>query len=457
MLMWDAERQQQFPLRNNQKVMATPSNQVQNGPATPVYILRGHGGPVHALNIFHQNLRLVSGDANGWVVIWDLVTKRPIIVWKAHEGAVLEVKGFTDENGITELYTHGRDHKLCVWKIRPEDEKHLDKTLPVDVTESNSAEQRTQPWLLHSLPVNALNFCAFSMTTIYDTDASSEKSQKEAHSIPKTTLFAVPNALDSGGVDIFHLPSERRLSTIPSDPANKTGMVMAVNIFVASNDLYVASAYEDGHVMVSVHRGPITAADFELSNIAANPWKWERIYACRPHSQPVLSIDVSPTLDYFISSSADALIIKNPIPGPATIGDVPIVNYKEETPLKTVNTKHSGQQGLKLRDDGKIFATAGWDSRVRVYSGKTLKEVAVLKWHKDGCYCVAFGEITGLSSSRRGDQEADRTQGNDEEQLAQSSDYSLAAVQSQRNQKIQQTHWLAAGSKDGKISLWDIY
>jgi len=301
------------------------------------------------------------------------------------------------------------------------------------------------------------------MTSIHTAGiSSSEHTQTEQSSTPRNILFAVPNALDSGGIDIFHLPSELRLSTIPSDPAVKTGMVMAVNIFVASSgDIYVASAYEDGHVMVYVHKGPLTVTSFERGNIVSNPWKWERLYASRPHSQPVLSIDVSPRRDCFISSSADALIIKHPVPGPGTIGDVPIINYKEESPLKTMNTKHSGQQGLRIRSDGKIFATAGWDSRVRVYSGATLKELAVLKWHKDGCYSVAFGEVDPVSrqaspvkaESREMGKETEGNQG----QLVQRADLSLAAVQNQRSMKIQQTHWLAAGSKDGKISLWDIY
>ena len=41
------------------------------------------------------------------------------------------------------------------------DEGFLDKTLPVDVKEGETAQN--QPWMLHSLPVNALNFCAFDM------------------------------------------------------------------------------------------------------------------------------------------------------------------------------------------------------------------------------------------------------------------------------------------------------
>ncbi|KAJ5636300.1 uncharacterized protein N7484_009613 [Penicillium longicatenatum] len=443
--------------------MATPSNKVPNGPATPVYILRGHGAPIHALDIFSQNLRLVSGDANGWIVIWDLVSKRPVTVWKAHEGAVLEVKGYNYGVKGTEIYTHGRDHKLCVWKIRAEDEDFLDKTLPVDAAEADPAKKGAQPWLLHSLPVNALNFCAFSMTYIHTVDpSSSEHVQTGEPSTLRNILFAVPNALDSGGIDIFHLPSELRLSTIPSDPAVKTGMVMAVNIFVASSgDIYVASAYEDGHVMVHVHKGPLTGRNFERENIVSDPWKWERLYASRPHSQPVLSIDVSPKRDCFISSSADALVIKHPVPGPGTVGDVPIINYKEESPLKTMNTKHSGQQGLRIRSDGKIFATAGWDSRVRVYSGTTLKELAVLRWHKDGCYSVAFGEVhpvlqQACPAKAEGTEMREKAKEN-QGHLVQGTNLSLAAIQNQRSTKIQQTHWLAAGSKDGKISLWDIY
>jgi WD40 repeat protein len=78
--------------------------------ATPRYILRGHKSPIHALHIFDYNTYLVSADADGWIVIWRLATKRPIAVWKAHEAAVLEVKGFgwNDEEAVStlELFTY---------------------------------------------------------------------------------------------------------------------------------------------------------------------------------------------------------------------------------------------------------------------------------------------------------------------------------------------------------------
>ena len=34
---------------------------------------------------------------------------------------------------------------------------------------------------------------------------------------------------------------------------------------------------------------------------------------------------------------------------------------------------------------------------------------------------------------------------------------STATISRHRARKAQTTHWLAAGSKDGKVSLWDIY
>ena len=227
---------------------------------------------------------------------------------------------------------------------------------------------------------------------------------------------------------------------------------MAVNLFYSSTgELHVASAYEDGHVMVFALRGRLTTQDFSgnASNGSSNNWKWETVYVARAHSQPALSIDVFPAGGYFLSSSADALLVRHPVPGSGEVMPV----------KKSVDTKHSGQQGLRIRSDGKVFTTAGWDSRIRVYSCKTMKELAVLKWHKEGCYTVAFADVEGSFDSGGATATGARGSdgGGDVAQVTRPREYSLATVQRQRNQKVQKTHWLAAGSKDGKISLWDIY
>lgn len=70
-------------------------------PAQPTYIFRGHTSQVHALHFFRQNTRLLSGDADGWVVLWDMVIRRPTAVWKAHEKSILTLDHWGDERILT--------------------------------------------------------------------------------------------------------------------------------------------------------------------------------------------------------------------------------------------------------------------------------------------------------------------------------------------------------------------
>jgi ASTRA-associated protein 1 len=282
------------------------------------------------------------------------------------------------------------------------------------------------------MDVSALNFCAFALCV-----AASDGERGDAAG---QAIVAVPNALDSGGIDFFHLPAERRVSVLNADARIKTGMVMALDLFhhPETGLLTVISGYEDGHTLV-YRRGPVPSP--------GGKWKWENVLLSRPHSQPILSLDTSPSKDFYFTSSADAMIAKLPVPTSTLSGDP---NTK---PAKISNTKHAGQQDLTVRQDGKIFATAGWDARVRVYSTKTLKELAVLKWHQDGCYSIAFADNTRLDADETSSEAA-------KDQILVASkncDSALEVIKHQRSIKAQMTHWLAAGGKDGKISLWDIF
>lgn len=251
-------------------------------------------------------------------------------------------------------------------------------------------------------------------------------------------------------------------------------MVMAVSIFYSGSDLTVIVGFESGHTTVSQ---------------LVDGWGWHILYMSQPHSQPILSLAIQPNHVSYVTSSADAIIAKHPIPSlseeeseststnlPSVVGESGITPSgvsllsrglasagpqknrsiyppkidTQTKPLKIVQTKHSGQQGLKIRSDGKIFATAGWDSRVRVYSVQSLKELAVLKWHKEGCFAVAFADITSS-----GDEGEIKT--TDEEGAMTTVTGAILSVKGKRDLRATITHWLAAGSKDGKVSLWDIY
>ncbi|POS88293.1 hypothetical protein EPUL_000085 [Erysiphe pulchra] len=400
-------------------------------PPQPTYILRGHGSQIYAAKFIRENTRLFTGDVEGWVVLWDLAIKRPTAVWRAHQASILGLDVW--------ISRHGKDNKLLVWKLDDNDEVSMSNVLPVDV----SNELRKQPWLLYSLDVNTLNFCSFAQTETFIEESTTG------------LLIAVPDIMSSEKVEIYHLPSSTRLYTIPASPLFKGGMVMCLAIFYhpSTSLLTVVAGFESGHTTIN--------------NLIDS--SWTTIFITQPHTQPILSLAVAPEKNYYLTSSADAIIAQHLIP---CLTSVELV--KKDMSSRHLNTKHAGQQDIKIRNDGKIFATAGWDGRVRVYSCQALREVAVLKWHKQGCYAVAFAktnlssidksledglrnhEIPNLSSESSESNEVEQVQ---VENVVIRSDQTPPStiVSEARVWKAQNTHWIAVGSKDGKISLWDIY
>ena len=284
----------------------------------------------------------------------------------------------------------------------------------------------------------------------------------------------------------------------------KNGMVMALSLFHHAESLTLVAGYENG-------LGTVAQLDTHGN--------WIVKYRAQCHSQPVLSLDISPSKDFFITSSADAIIAKHPLPRPPTaepakdetqnaqpsiektLPNTPtpgptksllsaaLSNNSLSTPaqpprpspaatqvvatkpLATINTKHSGQQSLVIRSDGRIFATAGWDAKVRVYSAKTLKEVAVLKWHQVGCYAAAFAAVErdaesaeqgsvddgGVSTGEVGQGEGGQQAGEGSSSLVPVPKLVEMTVRDKRIRQARTAHWLAVGSKDGKVSLWDVF
>lgn len=85
---------------------------------------------------------------------------------------------------------HGRDNRLIVWKLAAQDESSMSTVLPLDP----SPGERPQPWLLHLLEVNTMNFCTFSSCCPASTSTA------EASEL----LIAVPNTLASEAVSRSH-------------------------------------------------------------------------------------------------------------------------------------------------------------------------------------------------------------------------------------------------------------
>ena len=96
--------------------------------------------------------------------------------------------------------------------------------------------------MLHSLAVNALNFCAFAMCK----DLSRQSDAAENSS---GLLIATPGVQD-GWINVTSLPSEERIATIPSPKDTDTGMIMAIGILQNNRSLTVLAGYESGHAVI---------------------------------------------------------------------------------------------------------------------------------------------------------------------------------------------------------------
>jgi hypothetical protein len=381
-------------------------------------------------------------------------------------------------------------------------------------------------------------------------------------------------------------------------------MVMAVKLVRhrASQIILLLAGYEGGITAAFKLPGNCTGLATEVA---------ELIYLSQPHSEPILSLDVSPDGDFYFTSSADAIVAMHQIPelsskerrnnlsgaaqgnGSSFISEQQAVHGKEDavtktTPLsssaqnrlsdrppdissakmalshiladspstlfakqsvsqkklqtsapsglssalsslkpqckiepappiplavkvqsayKVSNTAHAGQQSLRVRSDGRLLVTGGWDCRIRIYSSRTLKEVAVLKWHLLGVYAVAFSDI--LTPEELGASEDDKARvamvlKRVEEKLAMNESTPIAELQTrlgelykemskseagfreaikkaqqeswftetlkeinygsrinsaarQREKETKLKHYVAAGAKDGKVTLWEVY
>lgn len=76
------------------------------------------------------------------------------------------------------------------------DENNFDKILPIDA----SALPPKQPWILHMLTVNTLNFCSFAMCYDGMPQIHAPGMALKGKNDHKPVLIAVPNTVDSGGV-----------------------------------------------------------------------------------------------------------------------------------------------------------------------------------------------------------------------------------------------------------------
>ncbi|KAF1798817.1 WD40-repeat-containing domain protein [Mucor lusitanicus] len=325
-------------------------------PPPPTYIFREHKDTVNYVHLFSRDQYLASCDADGWIVIWKMKTRRVISKWKAHKDSCLKVTTMTATTEATAasekhtLISQGRDNQIHIWKL------HID-------------DENQEPSLEASIVYNALGFCKFSL----------HEQQEES------ALLCFPSRDDIAMFDIYDLTYQcyvlQNIGQTDSG-THRLGSCMAVELFRTSDGLFVLAAYESG-----------STALWEIKDS-----KSTLIWQQKEHQEPVLDLSIDPFRTFAISSSADNQICKYSL----ATGDV----------INKITIKKSGAVALRIRPDNKIFALGGYDGRIRLFSVKSMKPLAVLSYHKDTVYSVDFS---------------------------------------------QSDNWMVCASQDHRISLWSIF
>lgn len=439
-----------------------PKNKMSSASPPLAYAtLRAHAFPVTTTSFARlgRALVLVSGDEGGWCFVWDVRTRRPVVVFRAHTKAVIAVRVLALPEaaaaGNLVIVTHGRDHLLKVYRVDPDllrggstrtSKQPLVYNTVLPMQSDDGTAYPSLP-LIYTQDVNALNFCSVAFARALAPGG-----------VASRVAFTVPSTLASENIDVYTVDlASGQLSRIvtaleapksPNQPLfddaevnRNAGIVMALLLVEISgtSDYALLAAYESG--LVAVHR----------LVCGADGYRPTLLYATKCHSQPVLSLDADPLAHaWFLSSAADAKIFQHPLA--SLLPESPLADGSGADPWiigPTVgfNTKHAGLSALAVRPDAKLFATAGWDGMIRVFDARAnvkkqqFRTLAVFKGgRQNGVTTVAFSppDNTDSQIDPHGDSNADLA--SKLELLKPTSD-----------------NLLAVGGKDGRISLYALY
>ncbi|KAJ3021816.1 Guanine nucleotide binding protein (G protein), beta polypeptide 1-like [Thoreauomyces humboldtii] len=216
------------------------------------------------------------------------------------------------------------------------------------------------------------------------------------------TLLALPGIDENAAIDIYDLTARKyeRQGICVAEATKDTGLCMCLKFFQDSNGgQCLAAGYEAGAVIVW---------DFYSGKLLARS---------KFHDEPVLSLDMTPEGAIGFSGAADTKIVNFRF-------DLTSSGTGELTLLKAVAVAR-GISIVRIRPDARIVICGGWNSSISVYAIKSFKPLAVLSAHRLGIQCLAFPK----QAVREAAEASAPTPGN----------------------------LFAAGSKDGTITLWEIY
>uniref|UniRef100_A0A8C1ZRA2 Guanine nucleotide binding protein (G protein), beta polypeptide 1-like n=1 Tax=Cyprinus carpio TaxID=7962 RepID=A0A8C1ZRA2_CYPCA len=154
-------------------------------------------------------------------------------------------------------------------------------------------------------------------------------------------------------------------------PDSKLGMLMCMKMWQADSGPVLCAGYEDGSLVL-----------WDVSH--------RRPFSClKAHPEPVMCLDIDVCKQKGISGSSEKIL-----------QSWTLDNQQNLQMHDSVQMTNPGVSQLRIRADGKILATAGWDNNIRVFGLKKLKPLAVLQHHTDMVFPLGSNSVFMLNFSR---------------------------------------------------------
>ncbi|XP_053687429.1 guanine nucleotide-binding protein subunit beta-like protein 1 [Sabethes cyaneus] len=234
--------------------------------------------------------------------------------------------------------------------------------------------------LRHEVATGHVGFCRF----VYHGSAQRNLSSE-------TPAVIIPKAGSSISILCGRTFSERQQLTVPEGGGLRLGTVMCFTPIELGGGSYLLAGYESGTIVL-----------WDLNT--SKPISHLQLEA----GECLMAMDYDPVTNRGVCGGSSSRITVFSL-------DRQSMEIRQKS---VIEIKNAGVHRLRIRKDLKVFASAGWDGRLRVFSWKSLRPLAVLTEHK--------GELMDI-------------------------------IYSDEKVSMWKAVIMAAAGSDGQISLWDLY
>ncbi|XP_063884973.1 guanine nucleotide-binding protein subunit beta-like protein 1 [Scylla paramamosain] len=222
-----------------------------------------------------------------------------------------------------------------------------------DILWSLGRSDSVKAWNIHSSPAAVstypvVDYLGFSSSHIIQVNSN-------------TKLLSLPGPSQEG-VTVWDIDKNFKISTLVPPDVKAFGSMMQPRWMKIQDVIILGVLYESGHIAL---------------------WDWANSKILSQHQ-----VTENPMCFTFDKSSQTGII------GTAAekIYVFSIQNNLNISIVKELSITNAGISSCVIRPDGKLFVTGGWDSRIRFFSSKKCKPLAVLMYHKKTVECIAYSK-----------------------------------------------------------------